>query len=228
MRVHTPQHNLKPQLLCQRAHTLTEEPRPRPEVSCGRLPRAIDSRIRSANAILHLRELHRQLIVSQTARRLVVHGMVGELMAAADEGVEGLLAAGDLRADQEEGGCGIIFAQGVEDVSGVGGGGVVDGQGDEFLGRGQRDVPEGVGPVVLEVADQEGGRLVDAVERREKGEGEEEGEEHDQEAFELAAGEEHGRGCCCGGGGACCEGEGRGEEIRWRRGVCRSLRSVGD
>lgn len=38
---------------------------------------------------------------------------------------------------------------------------VVDCQGDEFSVAGERDVPEGVGPAVLEVADKQRWRFVD-------------------------------------------------------------------
>ncbi|GFF41138.1 LOW QUALITY PROTEIN: hypothetical protein IFM46972_06442 [Aspergillus udagawae] len=158
MRVHTPQRNPQPQSPNQPPHPLTEEPRPRPKPPNCRL---IDPspRIHIMNPRLHLRNLDREHVVPQRARRLVPHSMVPQLVARAHQVREHSLAPVHLRANHKErrgrARCCYLLC--------ILRGGIVDGQCDELLVRGKGDVEEDVRVAVLEVADEEAWRFVDQI-----------------------------------------------------------------
>lgn len=146
---------------------------------------------------LHALNLRLELVELQAHGRLVVHGVVAQLVAAGDDLAEDLLAAADLAADDEHGRVGVVIVQDLEDLAGVLGGRVVDGQGDDLAAaRGarsqvggevpERDFPQDVGPPALEVADQKDGRAVEDVEGEE--EQEEQGEEQEEGGHPVAAG----------------------------------------
>lgn len=130
-----------------------------------------------------------KLVELQAHGRLVVHGVVAQLVAGGDDLAQDLLAAADLATDDEHGGVGVVVAQELEDLARVLGGRIVDGQGDDLAAAGEvggGDLPQDVGPAALEGADQKDGRAVEEVEGEE--EQQEQGEEQDEGGHPVAAG----------------------------------------
>lgn len=132
MRVHTPQDQPVPQLLQDLSHPRTEEPRPRPEV----IRRHIHTlrRIDVVDLLLHGPDLLDEHAVAQRPRRLVVHGVVAELVAAVHQIAQRLLAPGHLRADDKKGRRGAVRLEDLQDLIRVLGWRVVDGQGHDLFG----------------------------------------------------------------------------------------------
>lgn len=159
------QHEAEPQAVEQPAHAIAEKARAGAEV-LGRQGAVAAPRrpVRLPDAVAHDLDLGRELVVGQGARRLVVHGVVAELGAAADHVGEGLLPPGDLAADDEERGRGAVPVQRPQDLLRVLGGRVVDGQRHDLVPRRHGHLPQHVGPPPREVRDQRRRRLVDHVE----------------------------------------------------------------
>lgn len=110
--------------------------------------------------VLDLVGLLLEVGVGERLGGLVAHGVVGELVAAADHLAQDVVAAVGLDADDEEGGVGIVLTEDLQNVVGIGGRGIVDGERDDLLGGG--DLEEDVRELVAEVADEVWRRLVDA------------------------------------------------------------------
>ena len=174
MRIDAPKHQLIPQPRQRLAHPIAEKTRAWPE-EFGRRWGHANGGVGGEDDLLDGMDLVDEGSVGEGAGGRIVHGMVGELVAVADEVVEEGFVAWDLGADDEEGGCCVVCVEDVENGRGLGGGGVVNGKGDEGSGGG--DLEEDVGPARLEEVEEPGGRFVDEVEGDEDKEEEEE-EEH--------------------------------------------------
>lgn len=162
VRVNTAQDKTMTQLRDDLAHPRAEKARSGAEVPGRRLLSACNS-VGLVDHILYSFDLLDQLRLTQRARWLVVHRMIGELVVVPDQVVEDRLAARDMSANDEKCRRGIVRVEDLQYLLRVLGRPVVDGERYELLSCGH--MPQDVGPSTLQVADDQAGRLVDDVQR---------------------------------------------------------------
>ena len=138
MGVDTAQDDPKAEDTNKGAHARGEEARPGPKVPARLVPvqgvlRDASGAVSVQDAVVDGDELAGEDIVGEGLGGLVVHGVIGELVALGDEVDEGVFAGGDLRADEEEGCGGVVFGEDGCDFGGVGRGGVVYREGDDLV-----------------------------------------------------------------------------------------------
>lgn len=127
VRVDTAQDQSIAQLCHSLAHPRAEEARARTEVVLRWLN--AHGRVGTADFALHSMNLLGEVRVAQGSRRLVVHGVVCELVAVvADNVVQGLLTSGDLRSDNEERRGRAVGLEDLQYLIGILGGRIVDGE----------------------------------------------------------------------------------------------------
>lgn len=131
MRVNTTQDQTEAQLIHNPAHPFAEESRARTEV-VGRW-HGVDSSIDIVDLGLHSMNLLPEHGVAQRSRRLVFHGMVAKLVVAADEVLQGSLAAGYLGPNYKEGCSCFVGFEDLEDVLCVFGRRIINCKGYAFL-----------------------------------------------------------------------------------------------
>lgn len=171
VRVYAPQHDPKAAVTQQVPHAMVEPARPGPEVIVGQdLALGL---VRSRQQRLDLLDLPLELVVAQTAGRLVAHGVVAQLVALRNELPQRRLTTLDLLAYDEKGSVCVILPQHLHNLVRVRRGGIVERQRNDLLCRGLLE--EHVGELVAQVADEEARRLVDAVDGVER-----QGEQHEQ------------------------------------------------
>lgn len=127
VRIHAAQGNPEPPVTQQVSHAAVEEARARAEVVIRQ--DLVLGRVRGHKLLLYLVDLLLELVVGELVARLVVHGVVAELVACRDELAQDLGALGTiavhLAADDEEGRVDLVLEQHLGDVAGVRGRGVV-------------------------------------------------------------------------------------------------------
>ncbi len=166
------------QLVQRSKHTFIEESRAWPEVSRRKL--RIGSSVRGVNYVFDGLDLISQDCVAQRSARLVMHSMIGQLIAVANKSLERRLAPRDLGSDDEESSCCTVGSEDLHYLIGVFARPIIDCEGNHF--RRDWNVPENVRPSTLAVSNQEIGRLVNHVKGQDQGEDDKQQHKHRYEA----------------------------------------------
>lgn len=159
VRVYAPQNDTKAAITQQVPHAMVEPARPGPEVII-RQDLAL-SLVRRRQQRLDLLDLPLELIIAQTARRLVAHSVITQLMPLRNQLPQYRLPTLDLLPNNEKRSVGVVFAQHLHDLVRVRRGSIIKRQRNDFLCGGFFE--EHVGELVAQIADEEARRLVDAV-----------------------------------------------------------------
>lgn len=185
VRVYAPQNDTKAAVTQQVPHSVVEPARPRPEVIIRQ--NLSLSLVRCRQQRLDLLDLPLKLVVAQTARRLVAHSMITQLVALRNQLPQYRLPSLDLLPNNEKRSMGVVFAQHLHNLVRVRRGSIIKRQRNDLLRRGGL-FEEHVGELVAQVADEEARRLVDAVDGVERqGEQDEQGEEEHLRRQAVAA-----------------------------------------
>lgn len=185
VRVYAPQNNTKAAITQQVPHAMVEPARPGPEIIVGQnLALCL---VRRRQHCLDLLDLPLKLVIAQTARRLVAHSMITQLMPLRNQLPQYRLPSLNLLPDDEKSSVGVVFAQHLHNLVRVRRGSIIKRQRNDLLCRGGF-FEEHVGELVAQVADEEARRLVDAVDGVERqGEQDEQGEEEHLRRQAVAA-----------------------------------------